>query len=107
MGAAGARELAAAAPAVGLAVAHASVRLALAMRVAGAALSAVRAPVLAWAACGGRRWGGWVGRERQNAVSELRARHGTLLHAFYKEEGIQAHPPRKPETLGTSGSLSS
>lgn len=48
-----------------------------------------------------------MGGERQNAVSELRARHGTLLHAFYKEEGIQAHPPRKPETLGTSGSLSS
>lgn len=50
MGAAGARELAAAAPAVGLAVAHAGVRLTLAIWVTGAALTTIRAPVLARAA---------------------------------------------------------
>lgn len=50
MGAADARGLASAAPAVGLAVAHAGVRLTLAVRVAGAALTTVRAPVLARAA---------------------------------------------------------
>lgn len=51
VGAAVAGDLAELAPVVGLALAHTSGRFALATRMAGAGLTTVVAPVLAWTAC--------------------------------------------------------